>query len=79
MKTLNPNNHTLHEALTEVGAVQTREEKVQLLHKWNSYALQMVLRGAYDDKIEFNFCKTRQYPYDEMVWKLLKFISTKKS
>ena len=27
-----------------------------------------------DDKIEFNFCKTRQYPYDEMVWKLLKFI-----
>ena len=54
MKMLNPNNHTLHEALTEVGAVQTREEKVQLLHKWNSYALQMVLRGAYDDKIQFN-------------------------
>ena len=27
-----------------------------------------------DDKIEFNFCKTRQLPYDEMVWKLLKFI-----
>ena len=50
---LNPNNHTLHEALTAVGEVQTREEKVQLLHKWNSNALQMVLRGAYDDKIEF--------------------------
>ena len=28
-----------------------------------------------DDKIEFNFCKTRQLPYDEMVWKLLKFIN----
>ena len=27
-----------------------------------------------DDKIEFNFCKTRQLPYDEMVWKLLRFI-----
>ena len=27
-----------------------------------------------DDKIEFNFCKTRQLPYDMMVWKLLKFI-----
>ena len=27
-----------------------------------------------DDKVEFNFCKTRQLPYDEMVWKLLKFI-----
>ena len=23
---LNPNNHTLHEALTAVGAVQTRED-----------------------------------------------------
>ena len=22
----------------------------------------------------FNFCKTRQFPYDEVVWKLLKFI-----
>lgn len=51
---LNPNNHTLHEALTEVGSVQTREEKVQLLHKWNSFALQMLLRGAYDDAIQFN-------------------------
>ena len=28
-----------------------------------------------DDKIEFIFCKTRQLPYDEMVWKLLKFIN----
>ena len=27
-----------------------------------------------DDKVEFNFCKTRQLPYDEMVWKLLRFI-----
>ena len=27
-----------------------------------------------DDKVEFNFCKTRQLPYDMMVWKLLKFI-----
>ena len=28
-----------------------------------------------DDNVEFNFCKTRQLPYDEMVWKLLKFIN----
>ena len=28
-----------------------------------------------DDKVEFNFCKTRQLPYDMMVWKLLKFIN----
>mgnify|MGYP003119480392 CR=1 FL=1 len=28
-----------------------------------------------DDNVEFNFCKTRQLPYDMMVWKLLKFIN----
>ena len=27
-----------------------------------------------DENVEFNFCKTRQHPYDEVVWKLLKFI-----
>ena len=27
-----------------------------------------------DDKVEFNFCKTRQLPYAMMVWKLLRFI-----
>ena len=50
---LNPNNHTLHEALSDVAEAQTREEKVQRLHKWDSYALKMVLKGAYDDSIEF--------------------------
>ena len=28
-----------------------------------------------DDKVNFNFCKTNQLPYDMMVWKLLKFIN----
>jgi hypothetical protein len=28
-----------------------------------------------DDNVEFNFCKTRQLPYDMMVWKLLRFIN----
>jgi hypothetical protein len=27
-----------------------------------------------DENVEFNFCKTRQHPYDEVVWKVLKFI-----
>ena len=27
-----------------------------------------------DENVEFNFCKTRQLPYDFLVWKLLKFI-----
>jgi hypothetical protein len=26
------------------------------------------------DKTYFNFCKTQQLPYDDVVWKLLKFI-----
>jgi len=51
---LNPNNHTLHEALTEVANAASREEKVQQLHKWQSLALKMLLKGAYDDSIEFN-------------------------
>ena len=50
---LNPNNHTLHEALSDVAEAPTREEKVQRLHKWDSYALKMILKGAYDDSIEF--------------------------
>lgn len=50
---LNPNNHTLHEALTEVANAASREEKVQVLHKWNSFALRMILKGAYDDAITF--------------------------
>jgi hypothetical protein len=27
-----------------------------------------------DENVIFNCCKTRQHPYDEVVWKLLKFI-----
>jgi len=41
------------------------------------FTLHKNIREPYykDDKVEFNFCKTRQLPYDEMVWKLLKFIN----
>ena len=41
------------------------------------FTLHKNIREPYykDDKIEFNFCKTRQLPYDMMVWKLLKFIN----
>tara|TARA_R110001592_G_C12987948_1_gene734799 strand:+ start:525 stop:887 length:363 start_codon:yes stop_codon:yes gene_type:complete len=27
-----------------------------------------------DENVIFNCCKTRQHPYDEVVWKLLRFI-----
>ena len=41
------------------------------------FTLHKNIREPYykDDKVEFNFCKTRQLPYDMMVWKLLKFIN----
>ena len=41
------------------------------------FTLHKNIREPYykDDKLEFNFCKTRQLPYDMMVWKLLKFIN----
>ena len=40
------------------------------------FTLHKNIREPYykDDKVEFNFCKTRQLPYDMMVWKLLRFI-----
>ena len=42
-----------------------------------NFTLHKNIREPYykDDKVEFNFCKTRQLPYDMMVWKLLKFIN----
>lgn len=60
---LNPNNHTLHEALTDVGAAPSREEKVQRLHKWDTVALRYLLKGAYDDSLVF-LLPEKEPPYE---------------
>ena len=44
---------TIHEMLTRVGECKTREEKINELREYNSLALRDVLKGGYDDTIQF--------------------------
>lgn len=46
-------NLTLHEILTRVGTRQTKEERIEELKKNNCLALRDVLKGGFDDSIEF--------------------------
>lgn len=46
-------NLTIHEMLVRVGSCKTREEKINELREYNSLALRDVLKGAYDDTIQF--------------------------
>lgn len=44
---------TVHEILTKAGDAPTRVEKVEVLREYNTLALRDVLKGAYDDAVEF--------------------------
>jgi len=46
-------NATLHEIFTQVGEAKTREEKVEVLRAYNELFVRDVLKGAYDDTIQF--------------------------
>lgn len=46
-------NPTLHEILSRAGEAQTRVEKIEVLREYNTLALRDVLKGAYDDSIQF--------------------------
>lgn len=46
-------NIMIHEILDKVAAAATRKEKGEVLLKYNCLALRDVLRGAFDDSIEF--------------------------
>lgn len=43
----------VYEILDEVAKVPSRKEKVEVLQKYNCLALRDVLKGAFDDSIEF--------------------------
>lgn len=43
----------IHEVLEKVAEAQTKQEKIEILRQNNSLALRDVLRGAFDDMIEF--------------------------
>lgn len=44
---------TLHEIFTEVGKAKTREDKIDVLRTYNELYVRDVLKGAYDDSIQF--------------------------
>lgn len=44
---------TVHEILTRVGTRQTKEERMQVLKEYNCLALRDVLKGGFDDTIQF--------------------------
>lgn len=44
---------TVHEILTKAADAPTRVEKVEVLREYNTLALRDVLKGAYDDAVEF--------------------------
>ena len=46
-------NANIHEVLTRAGEAATRVEKVEVLREYNTLALRDVLKGAYDDSIQF--------------------------
>jgi hypothetical protein len=46
-------NANVHEILTRAGEAATRVEKIEVLREYNSLALRDVLKGAYDDTIQF--------------------------
>lgn len=54
MTTLHPNSSLVHEILTEVSALKTKKEKIQLLQQMNSLHLRNILRGAFDETIQWD-------------------------
>lgn len=46
-------NATIHDALIRAGEAPTRIEKIDVLREHNTLALRDVLKGAYDDTIQF--------------------------
>lgn len=44
---------TIHEVLTEASQPKTRQERAEVLKKYNCLALRDILRGAFDDRIEW--------------------------
>ena len=57
-------NLTLHEIFTKVAEAPTRVDKVNVLRDYNSLHVRDVLKGAYDDSIQFLLPKGTP-PYTE--------------
>ena len=46
-------NASIHDVLVRAGEAPTRVEKIEVLREYNTLALRDVLKGAYDDSIQF--------------------------
>ena len=46
-------NLTIHEILTRVGTRKTKEERIAVLKEYNCLALRDILKGGFDDEIQF--------------------------
>lgn len=57
-------NLMIHEVLEKVAEAPTRKEKSEVLLKYNCLALRDILRGAFDDVIEFILPEGRP-PFEE--------------
>jgi hypothetical protein len=63
-KPIVPTKPTLHEVLELVGKAPTKVDKAKVLKQYESVALKSILRGAFDDSLEFNLPKGSP-PYEE--------------
>ena len=47
------NNYRIDEILVKVGSAKTKAEKINILREYNTLALRNVLKGNFDDSIQF--------------------------
>jgi hypothetical protein len=50
---VNKNSQYLHEVIKKAAEAKTREEKIQILRQYESWPLKDLLRGTYDDSIQW--------------------------
>ena len=48
------NNKFVHEVVDMAAAAKTRKEKIELLRKYESWALKDILRGSFDEVVQWN-------------------------
>ena len=51
---LHPNTSLVHDILTQVSSKKAKKDKIQLLQQMNSLHLRNILRGAFDDSIQWD-------------------------
>jgi len=57
-------NMRVDDILNRVASAKTRKEKIEVLHTYNNRGLRDVLKGAFDDTIQFNLPEGAP-PYDK--------------